>query len=37
MEESFYKPIVMYKVDMDKFEKQQMKKIRPIKEIGIID
>ena len=30
-EELFYKPIIVSKDDMDKFEEQEMKKIRPIK------
>ena len=30
-EELFYKPIFVSKDDMDKFEEQEMKKIRPIK------
>ena len=34
--ELFYKPIIMSKDDMDKFEEQEMKKIRPIKKIGLI-
>ena len=31
IEELFYKPIIVSKCDMDKFEEQEMKKIRPIK------
>ena len=31
IEELFYKPIIVSKDDMDKFEEQEMKKIRPIK------
>ena len=30
-EELFYKPIIVSKDDIDKFEEQEMKKIRPIK------
>ena len=30
-EELFYKPVIVSKDDMDKFEEQEMKKIRPIK------
>ena len=30
-EELFYKPVIVSKGDMDKFEEQEMKKIRPIK------
>ena len=30
-EELFYKPVIMSEDDMDKFEEQEMKKIRPIK------
>ena len=30
IEELFYKPIIVSKDDMDKFEEQEMKKIRPI-------
>ena len=31
IEELFYKPIIVSKDDLNKFEKQEMKKIRPIK------
>ena len=31
IEELFYKPIIVSKDDMDKFEEQEMEKIRPIK------
>ena len=31
IEELFYKPIILSKDDIDKFEEQEMKKIRPIK------
>ena len=31
IEELFYKPIIVSKDDMDKFEEQKMKKIRPVK------
>ena len=31
IEELFYKPIIVSKDDMDKFEEQELKKIRPIK------
>ena len=31
IEELFYKPTIVSKDDMDKFEEQEMKKIRPIK------
>ena len=31
MEELFYKPIILPKYDLDKFEEQEMKEIRPIK------
>ena len=30
IEELFYKPIILSKDDLDKFEEQEMKKIRPI-------
>ena len=35
-EELFCKPIIVSKDDMDKFEEQEMKKIRPIKKNGTI-
>ena len=31
IEELFYKPIIMSKYDMDKFEEQEINKMRPIK------
>ena len=31
--ELFYKPIIVSKDDMDKLEKQEMKKVRPIKKL----
>lgn len=31
--ELFYKPIVVSKDDMDKLEKQEMKKVRPIEKL----
>ena len=31
IEELFYKPITVFKDDMNKFEKQEMKKVMPIK------
>ena len=34
IEELFYKPIIVSKDDMDKFEEQEMKKIRPIKKLA---
>ena len=36
IEELFYKPITGSKDDMDKFDKQGIKKIRPIKTISFI-
>ena len=33
IEKLFYKPINVSKDDMDQFEKQEMKKIRPIKKM----
>ena len=36
IEELFYKPFIVSKDDMDKSEEQEMKKIRPIKKIGMI-
>ena len=36
VEELFYKPITVSKVDIDKFEKEEIKKIRPIKKIILI-
>ena len=35
IEELFYKPIMVSKDDMDKFEEQEMKKIRTIKKNGM--
>ena len=32
MQELFYKPIIVYKDDMDNFEEQEIKKIRQTKE-----
>ena len=37
MEELFYKSIIVSKDNMDKFEEQKMKKIKPIKKNGMID
>ena len=34
IEELFYKLIIVSKDDMDKFEEQEMKKIRPIKKLA---
>ena len=34
IEELFYKPIIVSKDHMDKFEEQEMKKIRPIKKLA---
>ena len=34
IEELFCKPIIVSKDDMDKFEEQEMKKIRPIKKLA---
>ena len=36
MEELFCRLIIMSKDEMDKFEEEEMKKIRPIKENGMI-
>ena len=36
VEELFYKPITVSRDDVDKFEKQEIKKIRPIKKIRLI-
>ena len=36
IEELFYKPIILSKDDLDKFEEQEMKKIRPI-QINLFD
>ena len=36
IEELFYKFIIVSKDDMDKFEEQEMKKIRPIKKNSMI-
>ena len=36
IEEFFYRPIIVSKDDMDKFEEQEMKKIRPVKKDGMI-
>ena len=36
IEELFFKPIIVSKDDMDKFEEQEMKKIRLVKTIGLI-
>ena len=36
IEEPLYNPIIVSKDDMDKSEEQEMKKLRPIKKIGMI-
>ena len=36
IEELFLKPIIVSLDDMDKFEQKEMKKIRPIKTLGMI-
>ena len=36
IKELLYNPIIVSKDDVDKFEEDKMKKIRPIKKIGMI-